>query len=55
MNSLILSGAIAKAIDTFKEWFTPSYLTDVESYLSESVDLFDLERRMKLLQNRGFI
>jgi hypothetical protein len=55
MNSLILSGAVAKAIETVKGWFTPSYLNDVESYLSESVDLFDLERRIKLLQNRGFV
>jgi len=55
MNSLILSGAVAKATEAVKEWFTPSYLNDVESYLSESADLFDLERRMKLLQTRGFI
>lgn len=55
MRGLILSGAVAKAIDSIKEWFTPSYLSDVESYLSESVDLYDLERRMKLLQARGFI
>jgi hypothetical protein len=55
MTSLILAGAVAKATETVKEWFTPSYLNDVESYLSESVDLFDLERRIKLLQKRGFI
>jgi hypothetical protein len=55
MTSLILSGAISKALETMKEWFTPSYLSDVESYLSDSTDLYDLERRIKLLQNRGFI
>ena len=55
MNGLIFNGAVAKAMETLRVIFTPSYQQEVESYLSQSVDLHDLENRIKLLQLRGFI
>lgn len=38
-------------VDTFK----PEYRSEVEAYLAESFDIFDLERRIELLQKRGVI
>lgn len=38
-----------------KKAFTPSYQSEVEKYLSESVDIKDLESRMSTVQRRGFL
>jgi len=38
-----------------KETFSPSYQDEVQQYLSQSVDLFDLEHRMKYLKVRGML
>jgi hypothetical protein len=43
----------------FLEWikntFSPSYRKEVEAYLAESEDVFDLERRIQILQRRGIV
>ena len=46
---------IADFWDWVKETFTPSYQNEVQQYLSQSVDLFDLEQRMKVLRVRGML
>jgi len=40
-------------IKLFKLWWKRSQMSQVEKYLSESVDLVDLESRQKTLQRRG--
>lgn len=43
----------------FWEWvkqsFQPNYQKEIEQYLSEATDRFDLEYRMRLLTRRGLI
>jgi len=43
----------------FLNWITssfqPHYCDEIYSYLSQSVDLCDLENRMKAIQNRGYL
>lgn len=43
----------------FLEWITrsfqPHYCEEIYSYLSQSVDLCDLENRMKAIQRRGYL
>lgn len=46
---------IADFWDWVKETFTPSYQNEVQHYLSQSVDLTDLEQRMKYLKIRGML
>jgi hypothetical protein len=41
--------------DWAKKVFTPSYQQEVENYLAEAVDIFDLERRIRLIQKRGML
>jgi hypothetical protein len=45
--------------DAFSAWvgktFTPSYQKEIDKYLNESVDHYDLERRMTRLIRRGLI
>lgn len=38
-----------------KNTFTPSYQKEIDAYLKESSDVFDLEHRMKTLRYRGMI
>ncbi len=38
-----------------KNTFTPSYQKEIDTYLKESSDVFDLEHRMKTLRYRGMI
>ena len=38
-----------------KKTFSPAYQSEIESYLSQSVDLADLESRMIYLQRRGLL
>jgi hypothetical protein len=41
-------------IKSLKLWWKRSTMSSVERYLSESVDMVDLERRQKRLQHKGF-
>lgn len=54
-----LSGIDIPNLSDFWNWvlntFTPDYRTEIENYLSESVDLADLKRRKETLQRRGMI
>lgn len=49
----------SKSIDDFWSWvkktFTPHYRKEIEDYLAESTDQYDVERRITLLQRRGMI
>ena len=38
-----------------KDTFTPPYQKEVETYLADSADLCDLERRIQILQRRGIV
>jgi hypothetical protein len=38
-----------------KNTFTADYRKEIESYLSESIDYFDLQRRISVLRTRGMI
>ena len=42
-------------LDWIKDTFTPSYQKEVEAYLADSADAFDLERRIRILQRRGIV
>lgn len=54
-----LSGVETPSLNDVWKWvvdtFTPEYASEVESYLADSYDIFDLERRIELLQKRGVI
>lgn len=38
-----------------KETFTPQYRDEIEAYLANSTDVFDLERKIVYLSRRGMI
>jgi len=44
---------------SFLNWLTkafqPHYRDEIYSYLADSVDLCDLERRMAFIQRRGYL
>lgn len=54
-----LSGVSVPTFNEFWAWvkstFTPDYQSEINSYLKDSVDMFDLESRMKALRRRGMI
>jgi hypothetical protein len=54
-----LSGVETPSLTDFWNWvkntFTPSYRTEIESYLDDSVDYVDYENRVRILQQRGMI
>lgn len=54
-----LGGVETPTISDFWAWvkrtFTPSYQTEIQSYLDQSTDIFDLEFRMKMLARRGML
>lgn len=54
-----LGGVSVPSFNEFWTWvkktFTPSYQAEITSYLKDSVDMFDLENRMKALKRRGMI
>lgn len=59
-NSLdALSGVETPSLKDFWDWvkksFAPHYKSEIEAYLADSVDHVDVERRIKLLQQRGMI
>jgi len=55
----LLESLLEMSIHDILEWvrdtFTPSYRKEVEAYLADSVDVFDLERRIQILQRRGIV
>jgi hypothetical protein len=60
MNNLILPWpvldmSVHDVLEWIKDTFTPSYRKEVEAYLAESQDVFELERRIRILQRRGII
>ena len=54
-----LSGVETPSLADFWQWvkktFTPSYRSEIETYLAESTSHADVERRIKVLQMRGMI
>lgn len=38
-----------------KRTFTPSYRAEIDAYLAEATDIYDLERRMRNLVVRGMV
>ena len=54
-----LSGVETPSLKDVWQWvvdtFTPEYRSEVEAYLAEAFDIYDLERRIVLLQKRGMI
>lgn len=46
---------VQKAMDMTRWMFSPWYQKEVEKYLSESVDLADLEARLRIVRNRGLV
>ena len=51
----ILEMSMHDLLDWIKDTFTPSYQKEVEAYLADSADAFDLERRIRILQRRGIV
>ena len=54
-----LSGVETPSLTDFWSWvkksFSPYYKSEIEAYLADSVDHADVERRIRLLQQRGMI
>lgn len=54
-----MEGVSVPSMFDFWSWvtksFTPSYQKEIDNYLKESTDIFDLEQRMKTLRYRGMI
>lgn len=54
-----LGGVYAPKLSDFWSWvrksFTPSYQSEIESYLGDSVDHKDLETRTRTLMRRGML
>lgn len=54
-----LAGVDVPSFKDFWAWvgraFTDSYQDEIEEYLAESVDHYDLERRMNILKQRGML
>lgn len=54
-----LAGIDVPRIADFWKWvqatFSPDYQGEVKSYLAQSMDVFDLEQRMKYLRIRGMM
>ena len=54
-----LAGTEIPALKNFWSWvndaFTPDYRREIDNYLSESSNHFDLENRISVLQRRGMI
>ena len=51
----ILDMSMHDLLNWVKDIFTSSYQKEVEAYLAESVDVSDLERRIRILQRRGIV
>jgi hypothetical protein len=54
-----LGGVDVPSFKNFWQWvvetFTPSYTSEIEDYLSQSIDHADLEQRINTLQRRGML
>jgi hypothetical protein len=55
LNWPVLDMSINDLLEWVKDTFTPSYRKEVEAYLADSTDVFDLERRIRILQRRGIV
>lgn len=55
LTGSVLDMSINDLLDWIKDTFTPSYRKEVEAYLADSADVFDLERRIRILQRRGIV
>ena len=55
LSKSVLDMSVHDLIEWLRDTFTPSYQKEVEAYLSESTDMFDLERRIRILQRRGIV
>ncbi|MFZ9610100.1 MAG: hypothetical protein ACO294_05290 [Methylococcales bacterium] len=51
----IKSPMLSEFWDWVKRTFTADYRLEIERYLGESADVYELENRIKLLQRRGVI
>jgi hypothetical protein len=51
----LLEMSIHDVLEWVRDTFTPSYRKEVEAYLADSADVFDLERRIRILQRRGVV
>lgn len=50
-----LNNRLIQFLEWMKATFTPSYQNEVIDYLSQAVDNYDLETRMKVLRYRGMM
>lgn len=55
MVSMPFTLKLAEFWNWAKETFKPEYYSEIENYLSQSIDIGDLECRIKLLRNRGVL
>ena len=55
LSRSILGISVHDVLEWARDTFTPTYRKEVEAYLAESTDVFDLERRIRILQRRGII
>jgi len=46
---------IEKITKWIKQAFTTSYQNEIEHYLNQSVDMCDLENRLKIIARRGML
>ena len=51
----VLETSVHDVLEWVKDTFTPTYRKEVEAYLADSTDVFDLERRIRILQRRGIV
>lgn len=54
-TNLVQLETIEKIMQWIKQAFTPSYQNEIEQYLEQSVDMCDLENRLKIIARRGML
>jgi hypothetical protein len=52
---ITIKGKHMKFLEWITKSFQPHYRDEIYSYLSQSTDLCDLERRMNFIQRRGYL
>jgi hypothetical protein len=55
LTGSVLEMSVHDVLEWVKDTFTPTYRKEVEAYLADSTDVFDLERRIRILQRRGIV
>jgi len=45
---------MTKIINFFKSFKMPSHKSQIEAYLADSKDIFELENKMKVLKYKGY-